>query len=161
GLFAAVSGSVADGSINYRGGSGHDLEIKVLNAKLPPGFKVRTIVGSIPDGLAEDFGTIVAWQPHPNLTISKVADPVRVCVGKTTKSTPTLTNAGDVALATTVEDDLPAGLTFAGNVQSTCNVGAPQVNGSAITWPSFSLPFGASCTISFDVQAAPECFGLV
>ncbi len=161
GIFAAVTGSVADGSINYRGPSGHDLEVKVLNAQLPAAFKVRTIIGSIPDGLAEDFGAIVLWEPHPNLTITKVANPARVCVGKNTRFTLTVTNTGDCDLATVVEDDLPVGLSFAGNVSTTCNVGAPQVNGSAIQWPSFTLPFGASCTISFDVTASNTCFGVV
>ncbi len=158
GLFSAVSGSVADGSIKY---VGHDLEIKVLNAQLPNAFKVRTIVGSIPDGLAEDFGPIALWQPHPNILITKSADPARICVGKSTRFTLTVTNTGDCDLSTAVEDDLPPGITFAGNVSTTCNVGAPQVNGSAVIWPAFNLPFGASCTISFDALAGPDCIGTV
>ena len=157
GTFAGVTGTIA-----YRGASGHDLEIVVHNAKLPPAFRVKTFVGSNTDGLSEDVGPQVNIQPNPIVKITKVASPVRVCVGKTTRFTLTLQNQGDSDLnSTIVEDDLPAGLTYAGNVSSTCNVGAPVVNGSAIVWPAFDLPFGASCTISFDVQAAPECIGLV
>jgi len=157
GIFAGVTGTIA-----YRGPGGHDLEVVVHNAKLPPAFRMKTFVGSNTDGLSEDVGPLREVQPNPIVKITKVANPVRVCVGKTTRFTLTLQNLGDSDLnSTVVEDDLPAGLTYAGNVSATCNVGAPQVNGSAIIWPAFDLPFGASCTISFDVQAAPECIGLV
>jgi len=152
GLLAGVTGTF--------GSSGGDLVIVLHNVNLPSAFKVRTFVGSNTDGLSEDTAPVFCAQPNPSITLDKTIDPVRVCIGKTTKVTLTMHNTGDVDLTNVVlEDDLPPGITFAGNVGGTCGAGAPQVNGSAVVFPAVNLAFGASCTVTFDVLAGAECIG--
>ena len=154
GIFAGVTGQFA--------ANGHDLELVLHNVtNLPGAFKVRTFVGSNTDGLSEDTGPVACIQPNPQIKILKSATPTRVCVGKTTRFTLTVQNTGNDDLANVaVEDDLPPGLTYAGNLSGTCGV-TGQANGSAVTFSGFSLPFGASCTISFDALAGADCIGQV
>lgn len=90
GIFASVTGSVADGSIAFRGPGGHDLELQVLSAPLPAHFRVRALVAAAGTGETEDFGVIrevgsatgvapLAWAgldratPNPFVTYTSLA----------------------------------------------------------------------------------------
>jgi len=54
----------------------------------------------------------------------------------------------------TVTDTLCAGVNSPTNFTACPGVGTGSVVGNVITWPSFNLPIGGSCTIAFDVTVA-------
>jgi len=53
-----------------------------------------------------------------------------------------------------VTDDLCSAVSNPTNFGGTCNVSAPGVNGSTITWPAFNLAKGSSCDLTFEATAA-------
>ena len=158
GTLAGVTGTIAF----RQGGSatGHDLEIAVnLAAPLPPAFNFLRVESNAFDGLSEDRsdGGVCVGEPH--IAVQKVATPSTLCVGQTTRYTITVSNPGVVPLSVVVVDQLPAQLTYASNLSSSCGVGAPVVAGQQLTFPAFNLAGGANCTISFDALASAQCSG--
>ena len=153
----------ATGTFAFRAGggaTGKDLELAVtLPQALPPAFRFVRVEANAFDGLSEDRSDGGVSIAVPNIAVQKSATPTVVCVGKTTRFTITINNTGQTPLSVVAVDQLPAQLSYAGNLQSTCNVGAPVVNGGTLTFPAFNLAAGASCTISFDALASQQCFG--
>jgi uncharacterized repeat protein (TIGR01451 family) len=90
----------------------------------------------------------------PDVEIDKQAE-AEVNPGDTIHYTITVTNESkDTDLTNViVVDDLCSYVTNPTNFGGTCDVGAPQVVGSQITWPAFNLPANSSCTITFEVTA--------
>jgi uncharacterized repeat protein (TIGR01451 family) len=93
---------------------------------------------------------------NPSVQIDKSAE-ATVDAGGTIHYTITVTNP---AASTTdlenviVTDELCPEVSNPTNFGGTCNTGAPQVSGSTITWPAFSLASGGSCTLTFEATAA-------
>jgi uncharacterized repeat protein (TIGR01451 family) len=154
----------ATGTLAFRqGGSatGHDLELQVtLPAPLPAAFRFLRVEANAFDGLSEDRSDGAVCIGTPNIAVQKTATPTAVCVGQNTRFTVTVQNTGQTPLSVVVVDQLPAQLTYAANLSSSCGVGAPVVNGQLLTFPAFNLDAGANCTISFDVTASAQCAGL-
>ncbi|MEP7027196.1 MAG: hypothetical protein ABI960_01250, partial [Candidatus Eisenbacteria bacterium] len=162
GTLAGVTGTIAFRQNAGSGASGKDLEVQInLVNPLPAAFRFVRVEANAFDGLSEDRSDGQVCVSIPKINVLKSADPVDVCVGQKTRFTVTVQNTGQTPLSVVAIDNLPADLTYAGNLSSSCGVGAPAVNGSQLTFPAFDLAAGANCTISFDVLAGPECFGEV
>ena len=106
------------------------------------------------DGLSEDRADGAPCVAESAINVLKDANPITVCPDGITRFTITVQNTGGTPLSVVVVDQLPASLAYNGNLSGTCNPGAPQVNGSTVTFPAFTVAAGASCTISFDVKAS-------
>jgi len=158
GTLAGVTGTIA-----FRQGgsaSGHDLELEInLPAPLPPAFNFLRVEANAFDGLSEDRSDGVPFVGAPGIAVAKTAQPSSLCVGQTTRFTITVSNTGQTSLSVVAVDQLPAQLSYAGNLSSSCGVGAPVVNGGTLTFPAFNLAAGANCTISFDALAGAQCAG--
>jgi uncharacterized repeat protein (TIGR01451 family) len=162
GTLAGATGIIAFRQNAGSGATGHDLEVQVnLPAPLPPAFNFLRVEANAFDGLSEDRVDGAPCIADSKINVLKDANPLTVCPNGTTRFTITVQNTGDTPLSVVAVDQLPASLTYAGNLSGTCNVGAPQVSGSTLTFPAFNVAAGASCTIAFDVTASPQCFGPV
>ena len=167
GLFAGATGSIAFAQNGGTGATGHDLEVSVnlpapYNTQgLPAAFDFVRVESNAFDGLSEDRSDGVPIVGTPGIDVLKSANPTSVCPGGTTKFTITIQNTGATPLSVVATDQLPAQLTYAGNLSGTCNPQvATNVNG-LITFQPININAGASCTITFDVTASQECFGSV
>jgi len=160
GLFAGASGEVAFRAAGIA--DGHSLELHViLPAPLPPAFKFTRVESNMFDGLGEDRSNGGLFQPVPDINVIKSATPVDICAGGKTRFTFTVQNTGTAPLSVVAVDQLPAALSYADNLSNGCGVGEPTIVGQTLTFPTFNLDPGASCSISFDAQASAECFGSV
>jgi uncharacterized repeat protein (TIGR01451 family) len=93
---------------------------------------------------------------NPNVEVSKSAE-AEVQPGDQIHYTITVSNpasAGTDLEHVVVTDVLCPEVSNPTNFGGTCNTGAPQVNGSTITWPEFNLASGGSCTLTFEATAA-------
>ena len=153
----------ATGTIAFRQGgsaSGHDLEVQVnLPAPMPAAFSFLRVEANAFDGLSEDRSDGGVCIGNPEIAVQKSATPTAVCPGQNSRFTITVQNTGQTPLSVVVVDQLPAQLSYAGGLNSSCNVGAPVVNGQQLTFPAFTLAAETNCTISFDVTASAQCAG--
>ncbi|MEM1041880.1 MAG: proprotein convertase P-domain-containing protein [Bacteroidota bacterium] len=85
------------------------------------------------------------------------ADPASTTPGSTVRLTATFTNAtgGDLS-GVTFEDDLAAGLTYAGNPSS--SAGSVSQSGGTVTW-TFDLADGGNATVAYDVALGTSVDG--
>ena len=92
---------------------------------------------------------------NPVVQVDKSAE-VEVQPGEQVHYVITVTNPSkDTDLENVVVvDELCSAVSNPTNFGGTCNLAAPQVVGSTITWPAFNLAAGASCTITFEATAA-------
>ncbi len=82
------------------------------------------------------------------------AAPASTTPGATVRLTATLTNAtGEALNGVSFEDDLVAGLTYAGNPSS--STGSVSHSGGTVTW-AFDVADGATETVSYDVAVGPD-----
>jgi uncharacterized repeat protein (TIGR01451 family) len=159
GAFSGVTGTLAFRQNGATGATGHDLEVQVnLTSPLPAAFKYMRVEANAFDGLSEDRADGVVCIAEPGINVLKDA-PASVCPDGTVRFTITVQNTGGTPLSIVAVDQMPAGLSYNGNLSGTCNPGAPQVVGSTVTFPAFNLLAGASCTIAFDAKASAQCFG--
>ena len=93
----------------------------------------------------------------PQIQIDKTAE-AEVEPGNTIHYVITVTNPSKTADLTKVQvvDSQCPYVRNPVNFGGTCNVGAPQVNGTTITWPEFNLPRNSSCTLTFEVTAVGD-----
>jgi uncharacterized repeat protein (TIGR01451 family) len=160
GTLAGVTGTFAFRQGGSGSASGKDLEVQVnLVSPLPPAFKYVRVESNAFDGLSEDRSDGATIIATPKINVLKSAEPISICAGQKTRFTLTVQNTGQTPLAVDMVDHLPAALSYAGNLSSSCGVGAPVANGSDLTFPQFQLDAGASCTVSFDAQSSAQCFG--
>jgi uncharacterized repeat protein (TIGR01451 family) len=159
GLFLGATGVIAFKQNAGTGATGHDLEVEAtLPNPLPAAFKYVRVETNAFDGLTEDRSDGVTLIGNPVIKVTKSAEPTTICAGGKTRFTINIQNQGTTPLSVVATDQLPGVLSFAGNVSSTCG-GAQDVQGNVIKWGPFDLAAGGSCTISFDAQSSPECFG--
>ena len=166
-LTGAGSLAGATGTFSFRenagtGASGRDLEVQVnLAAPLPAAFDFIRVEANAFDGLSEDRADGGPCVGTPEINVLKSANPTTVCPGGTTRFTITIENPGETPLSVVAVDQLPAQLTYAGNLSGTCNPVVASNVGGTITFQPINLAAGASCTIAFDVTASNDCFGVV
>ena len=162
GTMAGATGTIAFRQNGATGATGHDLEVQVnLPHPLPGAFNFVNVEANAFDGLSEDRSAGAPLIGNAAIDVSKSVSNPSVCPNQTTRFTITINNTGQTQLSVVAKDQLPVALTFAGNVQSSCGVGAPTVANGLVTFPAFNLDAGASCTISYDATASAQCFGEV
>jgi len=162
GTLAGATGVFAFRQNAGTGATGHDLEVQVnLPAPLPAAFNFIRVEANAFDGLSEDRSDGGPCIGTPKINVLKSATPTSICPDGTTRFTITIQNQGETPLSVVAVDQLPAQLSYAGNLSGTCNpVVATNVNGT-ITFQPINIAVGASCTIAFDAKASAECFGSV
>jgi len=162
GTLAGATGIFAYRKDPITGADGHDLEVKVnLVAPLPAAFNYVRVEANAFDGLSEDRADGGPCIAEPAINVLKDASPTSVCPDGTTSFTITIQNTGGTPLSVVAADQLPAQLSYAGNLSGTCSPAvATNVNG-LITFQPINIAAGASCTIKFDAKASGDCFGSV
>src|SRR5439155_12699530 len=172
-IVVSASGSPGSPSIQVTDGSGNpisgttgtgkyagsDLEAQVTGLTLPAIFRLSGFIGSRVDGLGEDaLAPITCPPPSLQIGVDKAAGRSSICPGDTTHFFITVRNTGSGDLTVNLTDQLPSGLTYDGDFQSSCGIPEPSP-GSQLIFAPFPLAIGAFCTVSFRVRAAEECLG--
>ncbi len=139
--------------------SGSNLELFVEGLGLPPVVRFFGQAGFSFDGLEEDKTQIVEC-PTPDVNIDVLcAGPTALCAGESGDFSVTVTNIGEVDLASvSATATIPVGLNF-DQILSSDNFDNCSELGGVITCTESSLPVGGVRTLSFRVIAKPDCFG--
>src|SRR5689334_16967769 len=160
GLLSGATGTLMFRKNDAVGASGRDLEVQVnLAAPLPGAFNFVNVEANAFDGLSEDRSAGAPLIGIPNIDVSKSATPTSICPNGTTRFTVTINNTGQTELSVVAKDQLPAALSYAGNLQSSCGATLATNVGGLLTFNPVTIAAGATCTISYDVTASAQCFG--
>ena len=117
-----------------------------------PAGALQTCNGSNP---APAMATLTVTAVHIAPTLKKAFSPTSIKEGQVSTLTITLSNTGNKApLTAPLVDNLPDGLSIAGNASSTCNgTVSATIGGAKATLTGGAVPANGSCTVTVKVTA--------